>query len=538
MPYPVARLIEGRAAPLYVRRSDTIREALSKMIAHDYSQLLVCDDGGHFTGVVSEQTILRGYFHMSKGYAPFLDLTVDHVETAAVTLPKDADISDALEALRRSYAVIVMDGGNPVGVLTHADTTDFFQRFSEGLMLIEDIETMLRQHVYRVYPDEEERATAIRAAVVPPKEQPKEQPKKPTPKVEELTFNDLLGVIRTGKNWSGFEDVMKPKDVFSKLLEPIRDIRNQLFHFRGDLDPTQRDALRNAKRWLLRRPQPQSTAVDAPLDPFVETPSVLWEPEKYADALYWLLWLADDLSIPIIRVSLDNFQDRLGEQFSDSLRDSPSGWESNIVSNPRSVTWLAAGWTDATLDVATQSVVLSRHLQLSLLPDERDRLNDPLSIIPFGPIRFPTGKPDLSFEWGMSRDMLLLSLRIDTGDAIENEAVLHMLHEGARYIEKHIGYEAHLEFPAADDNEHVGDEHANDELPDIEHTEQRDTDDLADEDATESEAEPLYIRVRLAFPPRPSAQEERVWAVSVRRWAAVRLLRFVEECRPVIEEWT
>jgi Domain of unknown function (DUF4268) len=79
-------------------------------------------------------------------------------------------------------------------------------------------------------------------------------------------------LITNERNWSKFQGVFEPMEGFAKLMGPVREIRNQLAHFRGRLHAIQRDALIQALNWLATRPK-------------VEAPKVVIKQVFFADVL-------------------------------------------------------------------------------------------------------------------------------------------------------------------------------------------------------------------------------------------------------------
>ena len=94
---------------------------------------------------------------------------MSHSQEEAPTLPPEADILDALELLydREKYAIIVVEDGRPVGILTHYDMTRFFRSMSEGMMLVQAIEETLSQAIDGAFPDRAQVNVALLAACRP-----------------------------------------------------------------------------------------------------------------------------------------------------------------------------------------------------------------------------------------------------------------------------------------------------------------------------------------------------------------------------------
>lgn len=264
MPYPIARLLEGRKRPICIREDEKVRAALELMLGHDYNQLPVVDAQGHLKGIISEQTVLRTYYH-SDGKVPLLDLPVTHCQEPIVTLTRDDDLLEVLELLqdRDNYAIVVVDQETPVAILTHYDITQVFREVSVNQILVENVELTLRQYIEQVFCDEE----SLRLALIATFGADKQDPTRPVRDYTQIGFFDHIRIITEPKNWSKFGGVLEPKDLFWALMNQVRTTRNQLAHFRGRPSEIQRDGLKAATDWLATRPTPAPLAPAVPADP-------------------------------------------------------------------------------------------------------------------------------------------------------------------------------------------------------------------------------------------------------------------------------
>ena len=53
-----------------------------------------------------------------------------------------------MDDLRERYAVLIVDGeGTLVGIVTSYDTTEYFRRHSEDMMVVQDIESCLKYYI-------------------------------------------------------------------------------------------------------------------------------------------------------------------------------------------------------------------------------------------------------------------------------------------------------------------------------------------------------------------------------------------------------
>lgn len=450
MLFPIEQLLEDRDRPLCVVQDTKLSDALALMIEHDYSQLPVVNEAGHLTGLVSENSVLTMYYH-SEGAVGLLDLPVNHFQRAAVTISPDSDIFEALDLMKTVYAVVVVENHQPVGILTNYDTTHFFRDLSEGLILVEDIELTLRQHIEDVFPDEHARCAALLRAF----DHNKQDPGRPRYEYEELTFGQHVLLIVTEENWSKFEKFLGPKKLFKSLMDRVGEVRNQLAHFRGRLDRVQHRALLHARDWLASRPklpEPQivqmrtaELTADARL---VRVADMAARAGKFAPLEQWLLEKKTQAST--VRVPLSGIEALLDGPLPASAREHRSWWANDPAGHPQSLAWMRAGWRVDDVDLAGEEVVFqqtSSVLMQLFFADLLDRLKEVRPGLTRATKTFPqnwwclgAGKTGFRFCWVFTgQNKLRVELYIDSGDKEQNEAAFDALHQQKSDIEAEVG---------------------------------------------------------------------------------------------------
>ena len=76
--------------------------------------------------------------------------------------------------------------------------------------------------------------------------------KNPPEKIEDLTFFNYLQIILNEKYWSLFEKLFADeKNQVEFRLRQIKDLRNRVFHFKGDLTTEEYDNLSSTRDWFL-----------------------------------------------------------------------------------------------------------------------------------------------------------------------------------------------------------------------------------------------------------------------------------------------
>ena len=149
MPYPVKHLIEGRPSPVTIRLESGIAWALDVMQDKDFSQLPVVDADMRPLGLVTTESILRAVANFGVRAE---DLYANDAMIRAEKLGADDDLFDLLDRLRNSGGVLVVDGeGTLIGIVTNYDANEYFRQRTEDLMLIEDIESMVKDLVLAAF---------------------------------------------------------------------------------------------------------------------------------------------------------------------------------------------------------------------------------------------------------------------------------------------------------------------------------------------------------------------------------------------------
>ena len=446
MLYPVEKLLEDRGKPLCARHDETVKDVLIKMVENDYSQLPVIDSDGNLTGMISDQTITRAYYHLGEEIS-LIDLTVDHCQEQATSIPIESDLFEALDRLKTVYAVVIVDGREPIGILTDYDTTHFFRDLYDGLIIVEDIEVTLRQLTETVFSEEGKLIRALINAFG----RNNEDPTLPARQQDALSFFQLIQFITTNKNWPEFEPILKPKHVFLRLMHQVREIRNQLAHFRGRPDTIQSDVLKYARHWLATRPTVRSS-IGKTVKAVKVTTSLAQTKGKYGPLQDWLTEQAKKIGIGYdIRVSFPEIEKLINDQLPPSAYEHRSWWgNKTVASASQSIAWLRAGWKVESVDFADESVVFRRTDTvlyqlffldvLNELKELRRGLTEATHTYPQNFWSFGAGKSGFLFSWTFTQDSRLrVSLEIDMQDKQKNQQAFALLEGHKAEIESELG---------------------------------------------------------------------------------------------------
>ena len=291
MPFLVKDLIEGRPLPTTCKLDDSAQAALALMIEHDYSQLPVVDADERPVGLVSSDSIVRAlhYFDIS--------LTALRVSHALIKVTRNQlhhredDLFELLDLLRDTYAALIVDGDNKLeGIVTSYDATEYFRRRSEDIMLVEDVEMMVREYILAAFMGsngelKQEELDAFVAETLSDNSDLRGRFAKALaaylagengakPKIDQtllntawehmaskgkkhdfsdLTLANYVALLTRKDRWTFYQPTfgLEPRALY-KMLDEVRKIRNGLAHFRGEISHHQRDLLRFCSDWLAR----------------------------------------------------------------------------------------------------------------------------------------------------------------------------------------------------------------------------------------------------------------------------------------------
>lgn len=113
------------------------------MLDNDYSQLPVLDGQNQILGMITNKNILRVLNYQQADLDQLLEKNA--IESAD-KFDLENDIFDILPSLQANNTVLItgMVEEQFIGIITNYDTTEYFCKRSEDLMIIEEIELTIR----------------------------------------------------------------------------------------------------------------------------------------------------------------------------------------------------------------------------------------------------------------------------------------------------------------------------------------------------------------------------------------------------------
>ncbi len=102
---------------------DSIRKVVSVMHQNAVSQMPVLGADGSLAGLIEEVDLLN---HMLEEHEHSNDEKIDAlVQNAGAVFPPETPLEDAMPSLTSGYALIVVEHGRPIGILTKIDVLDY-----------------------------------------------------------------------------------------------------------------------------------------------------------------------------------------------------------------------------------------------------------------------------------------------------------------------------------------------------------------------------------------------------------------------------
>lgn len=381
MAVTVRELVGDKTKPACICEDATAAAALRVMIENDFSQLPVVNGEEEFVGMITTDSIARAL--------NLLDLKIEslRVSNALVSTKQyklESDITEILEGLRDAYAVPVLDNSaRVIGIITNYDTAAYFRSRAEDMMLVEDVETMLKDciRVDMIAQQGQLEDTELSAKI---------SDQLGIKFIDEMTISDFILLFLHGDRWTRYSSkVDLDRDTCRKMLKVVNDIRNDLFHFRTDISEDRRYGLKYCRDWLNKhqqvimealRPAGESIAKVATLDEIAdekgvsteeltskveelaESPQVIEETtsgrSKYEGIATFLQTLPSH--IQDVALGFDEFESIIESELPRSALEHRSWWANDSSSHIQSRQWLEVGWRASNVNMSQQRVTFTR----------------------------------------------------------------------------------------------------------------------------------------------------------------------------------
>jgi CBS domain-containing protein len=201
--------------PLYISKDSTLKEAITIMMMHNYSQLPVMNGPRNVVGYVSWETI--GYALTNGQNSPEIKY---YTNSDVTKLSYETPLLDAISTIIEKGFVLVFKQDNTIsGILTIADISAQFLSVTEPFILLEQIENHIRQILDKKF------------LVTDLKEFCKiGEIERDIEFIDDLNFGDYILIVGKPENWEKL-NLSIERIPFIKQLDKIRQIRNDVMHF-------------------------------------------------------------------------------------------------------------------------------------------------------------------------------------------------------------------------------------------------------------------------------------------------------------------
>lgn len=398
--------------PLTIHKHETVMEAIDRLKAHDYNQLPLVDENGIFTGeVITYDTILQAI--LSFDIKPS-ELRVKDAIKQVRSYSAEDDLLGTLDDIQRNdFALITDSSGKLTGIVTTADTTVFFREYAVDLMQIQGVEESLKEAIEILYgglgtPEisdaiesisdrhadiRKKLPTAIKAYLAKVQVQLPQalddkdalilaETKLNLPKssktFEKLSFDEFTQLLLRHPKAPKLDDSAS-SGALRTLLDRVRDTRNKLAHFRGDVSIAERNHIKFAAQWLERNQPIRS--VDPPTGPTLPIENLKPDPSRIHTTISNLSAYEnkdDEDTLPQGKyaklaehfasqqrhtqsciMTFPDIEKILGEKLPESAYDYRAWW-ANDPSKPQASAWLAQGWKAQNLSMSEKRLSFVR----------------------------------------------------------------------------------------------------------------------------------------------------------------------------------
>jgi CBS domain-containing protein len=230
----VSKLGAANRVPVSIKPDASLAEVVTVLMANDFSQVPVMTNERDVKGIISWRSI---------GSRIALGQSVTAARQAMdpqAEISLDASLFSAIPLIvEHQYVLVRGPDQRIVGIVTTSDLSLQFQQLAEPFLLLGEIEN----HIRRIIGDKFSHDELIQAR------DPSDDSRAIT-SVADLTFGEYGRLLEAPNRWDRL-NLQLDRVAFRKLLDRVRDIRNDVMHFDPDGVPdADLDALRDFSRFL------------------------------------------------------------------------------------------------------------------------------------------------------------------------------------------------------------------------------------------------------------------------------------------------
>lgn len=407
----VHEFVKGKLPVITISKDDSLATALKRMIEYDFSQLPVVNVDNIPDGILTSDSILQTL----NSFGVVLEkIPLRH---AMVKKPYQVngniDLLDLFDDMRDGYALVTDDSGQLVGIVTSYDTTEYFRQRAQDILLVENIESTLKDFVQIAFNSHADGEMRLEKAIQSmtnssadlrkryekgvrhylrerqgAQETPVDQAlldqtfaqhlddKRPLTPYDRLTLSNYISLFLHKDHWARFADIFElDKTAVENLLRSVLNTRNALSHFR-DITRDQSAQLRYCYDLLVNHQQAitaafaqddlgvdeldlsnESSGPDEGPAPIIDDEPVPGD-SRYAPLAIWLQGQPPDKEL--VKPSFAKIEEVIGGKLPESAYKNRAWWANDTIGHVQSKQWLDVGWRVASVNMTTQIVRFAR----------------------------------------------------------------------------------------------------------------------------------------------------------------------------------
>lgn len=233
--YRISKLAAANKVPLCVAPDVPLKDAVTLMMASDFSQLPITTSEREIKGMISWSSI-GSRLVLSKDHEFVRDVMDVHHEIRA-----DASMFQAIPVIVEHGYVLIRGADNALaGIVTASDLSLQFQQLAEPFLLLGEIENHIRSLLTGKF-----ESTDFLAVRDPSDTRKVEE-------VSDLSFGEYVRLLENNVRWEKVS-INLDRKIFCSRLDEVRKIRNDVMHFDPDgILPNHLEQLRDFSKFLQR----------------------------------------------------------------------------------------------------------------------------------------------------------------------------------------------------------------------------------------------------------------------------------------------
>ncbi len=232
--FRIGKIESANRAPISVRPTASLQEAITLMLARNFSQLPVMTTDREVKGVISWESI--GARNITKTDGTQAQHFMDDAQEISASASLFAGIKIILD---HNYVLIRASDKRITGIVTSTDITHQFEETSTPFLLLAEIENHLRALISK-------KLTVIDIK----KACSDEFLPRDFKNVADLTFGNYIRILENDDNWAKL-GLQLDRATFCRELIEVNSIRNDVMHFDPDpLTSENLSTLRNVAKML------------------------------------------------------------------------------------------------------------------------------------------------------------------------------------------------------------------------------------------------------------------------------------------------